>query len=494
MSAGVTYTLSVRYVTDGLTGHGPLQITSGATNTLAGQTTVVASIPANITNTAYQTLTGTFTPASNGSFYFGIKLTNTFGPWYTSVDNFSLTAPCSGTPNTATITGANSACSGVNFNLGLTGASAGAGISYQWQSSTNGGVTWNPIAGATSSTLTTNATATTQYQLVTTCSNGVATSTSAPYTVNISAFSGCTCLSYPAIYSSSSLDEEITNVTVGTMNNTSDCFTAATGPGSILNRYGNYAGVVADHSAQQGNVVPFSLTQTTCGGNYGSFFQIYLDWNQDGDFLDAGEQVYVQNPSFSGNNTVTGMRVVHVEAASSTTNYAHTAYNYGETEDYCFTVTVPPPCAGTPAPGNTLASPAAVASGSNTNLSLQNQTPGTGVTYQWYSSPDGITYTAVIGQTAPTYTATVTANTWYYCDVTCSGATTSSTPVQVTLTYCTPSTSTGTTYYISNFTTNNAVVNVSNATGFSAGGYGNFSATQVITGLFCHSSDYCHFK
>ena len=103
----------------------------------------------------------------------------------------------------------------------------------------------------------------------------------------------------------------------------------------------------------QSSVVNFSLTQTTCNFNYGSFFQLYMDWNQDGDWLDVGEQVYSQGASVNGNQTVTGsftvpagatvgitrMRVVHVEASASTTNYAHTAYYYGETEDYCFTVT-----------------------------------------------------------------------------------------------------------------------------------------------------------
>ena len=467
--------------------------TLGTVNRARGLAPVVAA------NGWYQYTFTIPTGVQSSTVYLILRGTSAYGNniYIDNVSWQSFPPACAGTPNTPTIGGATTACAGANFTITSTGGTNAIGISYQWQSSIDGGATWTPVAGATSTSLTTNANITTQYQLVTTCANGGATSASAPYTVTVTPFSGCTCISYPAIYASSTFDEEITNVTVGSMNNTSDCFTAATGPGSILNRYGNYAGVVAGHSAQQGNVVPFSLTQTSCGGNYGSFFQIYLDWNQDGDFLDAGEQVYVQNPSFSGNNTVTGsftvpmnaapgvtrMRVVHIESSSSTTNYAHTSYSWGETEDYCFTVTVPPPCAGTPAPGNTLASQAAVASGTTTNLSLQNQTPGTGVTYQWYSSPDGLTYTAVIGQTAPTYTATVTANTWYYCDVTCSGVTTASTPVQVTLTYCTPSTSTGTTYYISNFTTNNAVVNVSNTTGFSAGGYGNFSATQVITGL-----------
>ncbi|MBS1942486.1 MAG: hypothetical protein JST38_16580, partial [Bacteroidetes bacterium] len=78
----------------------------------------------------------------------------------------------------------------------------------------------------------------------------------------------------------------------------------------------------------------------------------------NGSFLDAGETVYSQAANVSGNQTVTGtfmvpygtvagttrMRVVNVEGYSPSTNYGQTTFNYGETEDYCFTVLPPPPC------------------------------------------------------------------------------------------------------------------------------------------------------
>ena len=170
---------------------------------------------------------------------------------------------------------------------------------------------------------------------------------------NIVVSSGaCTCLSYPLIYASTTGDEEISNVTVGSMNNSSNCSTTASGSGSLNQLYSNYSGVLTGPIATKGSSVSFSLTQTTCGGNYNNFFQIYVDWNQDGDWLDAGEQVYSQASSVSGNQTVTGsftipcsaltgvtrMRVVNIENTASTTNYAHTSYFWGETEDYCFTV------------------------------------------------------------------------------------------------------------------------------------------------------------
>ena len=367
----------------------------------------------------------------------------------------AATGPCSGTPNTPSISGATSACAGVNFNLSSTGGSPGTGINYQWQSSTNGGASWSPISGATATSLTTNASTNTQYQLVTTCTASGLTSTSAAYSVTISSFSACTCFTYPAIYSSSTFDEEISNVTVGSMNNSSNCSVAATGPGSILGRYGNYAGVVTGPSAMQTSVVNFSLTQTTCGGNYGSFFQLYLDWNQDGDWLDVGEQVYSQGATVNGNQTVTGsftvpagatvgvtrMRVVHIETFSaSTTNYAHTAYSYGETEDYCFTVNQLVTCSGTPNAGVAGISIANGCSGASATLSASGLSSGTGISYQWASGPTA-TGPWTNGSTSASTTVNPTSDTYYQLTTTCasSGLSNTSNVVSFSVNTCTAS-------------------------------------------------------
>ncbi|MBK7031184.1 MAG: hypothetical protein IPH45_19145 [Bacteroidales bacterium] len=55
-------------------------------------------------------------------------------------------------------------------------------------------------------------------------------------------------------------------------------------------------------------------------------------------------------------------------------------------------------------------------------LSLQNATPGTGVSYQWQSSPDGSTWTNV-GTGMASYVTSQTSATYYQCLVTCSGNT-----------------------------------------------------------------------
>ena len=100
-------------------------------------------------------------------------------------------------------------------------------------------------------------------------------------------------------------------------------------------------------------------------------------------------------------------------------------------------------CTGTPDPGNTISSAATVCPNINFILSLQNNVPGSGITYQWQSSPDGAAWTNISGATSSTLTTSQTAATYYRCNVTCSGNTGASASVQVgmsapTSCYCQP--------------------------------------------------------
>lgn len=105
-------------------------------------------------------------------------------------------------------------------------------------------------------------------------------------------------------------------------------------------------------------------------------------------------------------------------------------------------ISYPPVCSGTPAPGNTLSSAASVCPSTPFTLTLQNATTGGGVTYQWQSSSDNVSYTDIPGETLASLTTTLSAATYYKCIVTCSSVSTASTAVQVGLNsfmdcYCT---------------------------------------------------------
>lgn len=98
-----------------------------------------------------------------------------------------------------------------------------------------------------------------------------------------------------------------------------------------------------------------------------------------------------------------------------------------------------------PTPGNTIASSTIICNGQSIALSLQNVTIGTGVSYQWQSSANGVTYANIIGATSATYNVIPLAATYYQCIVTCQNgpATATSTPVQVTFSNSITSTTPG---------------------------------------------------
>ncbi|MFM1947205.1 MAG: hypothetical protein RL207_1488, partial [Bacteroidota bacterium] len=373
---------------------------------------------------------------------------------------------CTGVPNASTVsTTLTTGCPGTPFTLSATGLSIGNGISYQWQSSPNGVNSWTNITGATSVNYVATTSTTLYYRIVTSCLYS-ASSNQSNVVSYVVAGNSCQCGAYPSSVPTYDYYNDITNVTVAGINNSSTCSTLAPGTGSVLNKYSNYTGFVGSGSLEQGQVANFSLTSTSClYGAASNFFQIYIDFNQDGDFLDAGELCYYQPANAGGDQTLTGnfivpptaslgvtrMRIVNVNyGTAGTYNYATNAYYYGETEDYCITISIPPPCAGTPTPGNTIASPNSVFAGQTTVLTLQNAASGTGITYQWQSASSATgTWSNITGATSYTYTATPTAITWYRCIVTCTNGPSSgtSTPVQVMYNpYCNPAYVYGTQY------------------------------------------------
>jgi len=102
-----------------------------------------------------------------------------------NVMGITLGASCQGVPNAGTAVAApSSICPGQQVALSPGGATAAGGITFQWQSSTDGGVTWTSIAGATGATYIGTPVVTTQYRVVLTCSGQSATSVAATVTVS----------------------------------------------------------------------------------------------------------------------------------------------------------------------------------------------------------------------------------------------------------------------------------------------------------------------
>ncbi len=385
-------------------------------------------------NQAMGTSSSTAIPSSQSSWTTQARFYNT------QIDY--TTGPCTGTPSPGnTTTSASPVCPSATFSLGLQNPTTGSGVTYQWQSSPDN-ITYTNISGATNAAYSLTQSADTWYQCIVTCTNSGQTTTSTPLQVTTNPFYNCYCASG----ATSTADEEIFGVTVGSMSNSSTCTTTACGTGSVNSNYSNYKGCVTGPTVSQGDNVPFSLDLGYCGSfAYSNMAAIYIDYNQNGSFADAGEQVYTKPyaagalPSlvvtgsfivpFTALTGTTGMRIVYVESSSIS---SCGTFSWGETEDYNITITASTNCSGTPAPGNTLADQTSVCGGQTINLTLQNSVTGSGVTYDWQSSPDGVTWTST-GGTNPFYSTTQNSATWYQCVVTCtnSGQSATSTAVQV---------------------------------------------------------------
>ncbi|MGI9191344.1 MAG: GEVED domain-containing protein [Chitinophagaceae bacterium] len=109
--------------------------------------------------------------------------------------------PCSGMPVIGQInTGNMTMCPGVITTLGLTGNTLASGLSYQWQQSNNGGVTWNNVVGGTGANSTNYTTpalmTTTMYRMYAVCANGGMSDTTNPITITISSPSYVNTLPY----------------------------------------------------------------------------------------------------------------------------------------------------------------------------------------------------------------------------------------------------------------------------------------------------------
>ncbi len=381
----------------------------------------------------------------------------------------NISTPCTGTPAPGnTIATPGSVVSGGTTVLSLQNATSGTGVSYQWESSTNN-TSWTPISGANSSTYTATVTANTYYHCIVTCGGASGTSNSVLVSLQYCTPSGST--SY--YISNFTTTNGVTNI-----NNTT---------GTSVGGYTNYSSTLSC-SQYPGSAVNYSITT---GSTSTYYYYIWIDWNNDLDFADANETVLATtsftSPPYTGAITIpvgttAGNYRMRVSISWSGTNTACGSNTNAEYEDYTFTVLALSPCTGTPAPGNTIATPGSVVSGGTTVLSMQNATSGSGVSYQWESSTNNTSWTTISGASSSTYTATVTANTYYHCIVTCGGSSGTSNSVLVSLKYCTPSSATSSSTYISNVVTTGGVSNINNnSAAYASGGYANYSSTNSVT-------------
>ncbi len=182
-----------------------------------------------------------------------------------------------------------------------------------------------------------------------------------------------------------------------------------------------------------GQIQGLSFGFTVQGGTtWSQGFRIFVDWNQDNDFLDPGEDVYNSVTSattaFSGTINIPftatagtcRMRVVCQFAGVPIGPCA--TMSFGETEEYFVQVIPSTPCA-TVTGGTAVASPFNPCPGTTFNLNLTGNTLASGLSYLWLQSTTGPA--GPYGPLTPTVTSqsanipTPTVQTWYRCRVEC---------------------------------------------------------------------------
>ncbi len=323
---------------------------------------------------------------------------------------------CQGAPNIAQITLPDSVCMNAPISLVATNVSNGLGIYYQWEMSPTGMNSWSAIQGATNPyfTFQDGIIEATDFRFITVCDVTDSFKISSTKTAQINPHYLCYCISR----ATSIDDEEIFQVSFGSVTNNSNCNSVVVGQGSIKNRYSNYKNL-NPINLNQGVTIPFSVSVGTCGVNlYDNIAAIYIDFNQNGSFLDAGENVYVSSYSSANSITsprilngnfqipssaltgITGMRVIAVE---NPVVDPCGEYTWGETEDYLVNISAGTLCSGTP---NVplISVPSNVCSSSSFNLNASGSALGSGIQFQWQLRLSGTTnWTDISGATDVLY-------------------------------------------------------------------------------------------
>lgn len=124
--------------------------------------------------------------------------------------------------------------------------------------------------------------------------------------------------------------------------------------------------------------------------------------------------------TFVQNNIASNQLCIGFSRASTNT---YNIYGYGgaagQQPMLVVTYSVPPMCSGMPSAGTVVASNTLLCTPQNVNLSLTGSTSASGLSYQWLSSPDGVSWSPIATATNVATTQSVSSTTYYQCAVAC---------------------------------------------------------------------------
>lgn len=292
--------------------------------------------------------------------------------------------------------------SNVGSNSATLSWNAVAGATYDVQYRIVGTSTWTTVAVSGVSTSLSGLAASTQYeaQVRSKCSGG----SNSAYSSSVNFTTTAVQLNYCASASTNTNDEYISRVQLNTINNPSGAqfYSNFTNISTTLNKSTQYT---------------ITVTPTWTGTVYAEGYSVWIDYNGDGDFTDAGEQVWTR--AATNTTPVSGAFTVPAGATDGATrmrvsmkyNAIPTAcetFTYGEVEDYTVVIQGAGPDVTAPSTPTNLT--ASGTTQTTTNLSWNASTDNVGVTgYDVYRGA-----TLIASVTGTTYQATgLTASTAY---------------------------------------------------------------------------------
>jgi len=348
---------------------------NGATMQILDGATVVATIGSSFTSGGAATETVSLQSGTtytlfwnNGGFYAGEVGISVVDPSGTTIYTLPVFSAGSVGTTLTTITGScpsNAITFTYSYDGGITNNSGTI-----TNTSANTYTAEIPLATPTNAPVSWTISATNSYGLVTTLSGSYQDNPTLGFTATAQATPATICAgeltslsvsvspvaTYAAAPVSSAFDEDISNVTIISssgdtlINNTSTYQslegTVGTATG-IAGRYSDFS-ALTNIPMVAGSTYNFAVSSYDTPWWYNNSLAIFIDYNKDGDFLDAGEMVYQPAATTNGPHTETGsftvpswvfgtmrMRVVCLETliSSYTTNSS-----WGEREDYTITV------------------------------------------------------------------------------------------------------------------------------------------------------------
>jgi hypothetical protein len=251
-------------------------------------------------------------------------------------------------------------CSGGAISLSTDYTGSQDGLTFQWQVSTDNGVTFNNILNATNLTYSGTQTQTSIYQLQTTACGGTP-ALSSPVTVSMTPYQNCYCT--PVITNGCTDGDVIARVILNTLDNN-------TGTGCPSGVGGNgYSNYTTDPTLTTTLLPSTTYNCIVYAGQYSANYAAWIDYNDDGIFDDVTERIGYTTSAVAGSGQVgvlgssasfpvalactppVGQHRLRIREVFNTDGINITSCgsaSYGETEDYLITIAPVPTC---PAPG-----------------------------------------------------------------------------------------------------------------------------------------------